>query len=512
MDMDNEIKKKSSFGARAKDFLLVNRTPNQTVAKNTFWLTASSFGGRLLKAVIIIYSARVLGAAEWGLFSYAVSFVAMVTVLTDFGIGPILTREASRTSDPLKISQIVSTTFLLKIALLTVGVLVVVFVAPSFTTIKEARFLFPIVSLILVFDTLQGFGFSLARALEKMELEAFLYMTTNISIVIFGMLTLKYYPSVKFFAYAYVAGTGLGAIATLFVFREYLVNIFSNFQKKLITHIFSSAWPIIVSGFLGSLMLNTDILLIGYFLSAKDVGIYSAADRPIQFLYLFPAILAASIFPMLSRTANKDNRKTREVIEKILSLAYLISIPIVLGGIVLGGDIIRVVFGLSYVGAATPFRILLATLSINSITIILSNAIFAYDRQKDLIKFAALGGISNLVFDLILIPKFGITGSAFATLFAQIISNIYIWTKMKTIVNFSVLPKLKKIAVAAVIMALAVFGLHRLELNLFANVAIGATIYLTLLYLMKEPMLREIKLILRPGVSDGPENSGSVSL
>ncbi|MEK7181160.1 MAG: flippase [Patescibacteria group bacterium] len=497
---------------KVKDFLLVNRTTRQTVAKNTFWLTVSNLGGRLLRAVIIIYSARVLGAAEWGLFSYAVSFVALITVFADFGIGPILTREASRTNDPLKRSQIVSTTFFLKMALLAIGVLVVIFLAPSLTTIKEAKFLFPIVSLILVFDTLQGFGFSLARALEKMELEAFLYLTTNVAIVIFGMLTLKYYPSVKFFAYAYAAGTGLGAIATIFVLRKYLVNIFSNFQKKLVAPILGSAWPFVMSGILGSLMINTDILLIGYFLSPEEIGFYSAAERPIQFLYLLPGILGSSIFPLLARLANKNNEKIKEVLEKTLSFASLVSIPIVLGGIVLGGDIIRVIFGSSYANAVIPFRILLATLSINFAAGILTNVIFAYDKQKDLVKFAVLGGIANVIFDLIFIPRFGIVGSAWATLFAQIISNVYIWTKVKKIINFSVLPRIKKIVISSLIMALVVFGLHRFGANLALNILAGIVIYSALLYLMKERLFREIKLILRPSVSDGPESSELVSL
>lgn len=476
---------------KVKDFLLVNRTTRQTVAKNTFWLTVSNLGGRLLRAVIIIYSARVLGTAEWGLFSYAVSFVALVTVFTDFGIGPILIREASRINDPVKKSQIVSTTFFLKMGLLALGVLVVIFLAPSLTTIKEAKFLFPIVSLILIFDTLQGFGFSLARALEKMELEAFLYMTTNISIVIFGILTLTYYPSVKFFAYAYVAGTGLGAIATLFVFREYFANIFSNFQKKLIAPILGSAWPFVISGLMGSLMINTDILLIGFFLSAEQVGIYSAADRPIQLLYVLPAILATSVFPLFSRLAMRDNQKMCHTLERVLGLAFLISLPLALGGLVLGGDIIRIVFGNAYVAAVSSFRVLIITIIINFTASILSNAIFAYNRQKDLMKFSALSGISNVILDLFLIPRFGILGSAWATFSSLLIGNFYLWNKMKKLNPFSVLPKVKKVAVAAVIMGLIVFLAHRGGLNLVLNIILGIGVYFGILYLIKEPLLKE---------------------
>lgn len=66
---------------RIKSFLFENQTVRQTVAKNTFWLTVSNVGGRLLRAVIIIYAARVLGAGEWGAFSYAITLAAFLTVL-----------------------------------------------------------------------------------------------------------------------------------------------------------------------------------------------------------------------------------------------------------------------------------------------------------------------------------------------------------------------------------------------------------------------------------------------
>ena len=39
---------------KIKAFLFKNTTAKQTIAKNTFWLSISNFGGRLIKAIIII--------------------------------------------------------------------------------------------------------------------------------------------------------------------------------------------------------------------------------------------------------------------------------------------------------------------------------------------------------------------------------------------------------------------------------------------------------------------------
>lgn len=510
---DLNLKKKEdksfiSFAREVKDFLLINKTARQTVAKNTFWLTVSNLGGRVIKAGIIVYSARVLGATEWGAFSYAVSFAALITIFTDFGIGPILTREASRAEDKKRVSEIISTAFFLKLILLFAAVLVVVFIAPKVATLDEAKFLFPIISLIIIFDTLQGFGFSLTRALEKMELEAFFYLLTNVSIVVFGFLVLNFYPKVEYFAYSYAAGTAVGAGATLFALRKHLANLFHHFKRRLASYILGVSWPFVLSGLLGSLMINTNIILIGHFLSATEVGVYSAADRPIQLLYVLPTVIATSIFPLLSRLAKKDKEKMGKILEKTLGLGYLVSIPMVFGGVVLGGDIIRGIFGEQYTGAVLAFRILILTLSISFSSNILSNAIFANDRQKDLIKYSALGVMTNLVIGLIFIPKLGITGSAMATLLAQILSNLYIWNRMRKMVSFSVLPKIKRVTAAAFLMAVVVFGLHRAGLNLALNILVGGGIYYALLVLFRESLLKEIKLILQPNASVAPENNG----
>ncbi|MEK7574274.1 MAG: oligosaccharide flippase family protein, partial [Patescibacteria group bacterium] len=60
--------------SKLKNFLFQNLTPRQTVAKNIFWLSLSQIGSRFFRAIIIIYAARVLGAAEYGIFAYVLAF------------------------------------------------------------------------------------------------------------------------------------------------------------------------------------------------------------------------------------------------------------------------------------------------------------------------------------------------------------------------------------------------------------------------------------------------------
>ena len=120
-----------------------------------------------------------------------------------------------------------------------------------------------------------------------------------------------------------------------------------------------------------------------------------------------------------------------------------------------------------------------------------------------------LGGIGNVIFDLMFIPRWGIVGSAVATLIAQIASNWYLWHMMKKINYFEVVPKLKIIVTAGVVMALATVLCLTLHINVILNILLSAIIYFTILIGCHEPLLAEIKSILGFGAKNTPGSIGA---
>ena len=137
--------------------------------------------------------------------------------------------------------------------------------------------------------------------------------------------------------------------------------------------------------------------------------------------------------------------------------------------------------------------------------VILSGAAFVYNRQKNLMAYAAIGGVSNVILDFILIPRFGIAGSAWATLAAQILSNVYLWNALKGVSNFSVFCHLKKVIGATVIMAVAAEAFSLLHVNVVIGVLLSAGVYFAILALLKEPFIEEIKLAIRPAPQQATE-------
>jgi O-antigen/teichoic acid export membrane protein len=486
---------------KIKSFLFKNTSSKQTVAKNTVWLSVSNFGGRIIKAVVVIYAARVLGTAGWGLFSYATTLAAFFTLCMDPGVNWIVMRDAGKAAPDDRL-KIFSTTFILKLFLIAAGVAIVIFVAPFFSTLAGATALLPIAALIIAGDTIREFFSSFIRSIEKMEWEAGIFLLTNVAIVVFGFVFLMLKPTPVSFGWGYVVGTTIGAIAAMWLLRHYFKTVFSHFSPKLIPAILRIAWPFTITGALGLLLTTTDVLIVSWLRSASDVGIYSAAIRIIQIFYLVPTVIQFSTLPLFSRLAHKDNDGFRMVLGRIIGVIFLISVPLALGGAILGTQIMRLVFGAAYASGGLSFKILMITMLVDYPAMVISNAIFAYNHQKSLIVSSAIAGFSNVGLDLLLIPRFGIAGSAVATLIAQIACNAYLWHAMKKINYFEVLPKLGKIAIAGVVMGIAVTILFFAHVNVLLNVFVGALVYGLLLAVMREPLLLELKNIIVPRSPD----------
>ena len=339
---------------KIKSFLFKNSGSAQTVAKNTIWLSISNFGGRIIKAIIVIYAARILGAAGYGVFSYAVTLAGFFTLFVDPGINAVLIRDGAKAS-PGERKSIFSTTLVMKAVVIATSAAIVIGIAPLFSTLPGAKAILPLVALIIIFDGGRDFFASFFRAEEKMEYDATSFLLENVGIVGFGFLFLHIATTPKSLTAAYAAGAMLGALGAVWLLRKNIKEFFGGASFTRMVGILKTAWPFAITSALGILFTNTDILIISWMRSAAEVGIYAAAIRIIQVLYIVPAIICSSTLPLLARLAKHDPIKFRFALERAISLIFLLSVPISLGGAILGGGIMQLFSALRMPPVALPF-------------------------------------------------------------------------------------------------------------------------------------------------------------
>lgn len=472
--------------------LFVNSSLRQTVFKNTFWLTSAQIVNRALRAVIIIYAARILGANSYGALSYTLSLIGLFAIFSDIGLTTLLTREESR--EGFKQEGYLRACLFLKLVLVCVSMALVAIVGPLITKIPEAQVLLPIAVFLLAFDSIREFLFALVRARQKMEIEASISIFSNIVLVFLALVVLFIFPSSKNLLISYMVSSAMALGIIVFATRKILKEA-SNPSKTSISKVMQAAWPFALLGILSGIMASTDTLMLGILKEAHDVGFYGAAQRPLMFLYSLPGLFATSLLPMFSKYAHYDKTRFKNILELSLSLSLGVALPIVIGGLIVAEKLILLMYGSEFVSSVQAFSILLLTLPLVFPAFIIGDAIVSYNRQKTLFIFSAIGAVSDIILNTILIPKYGILGAAFSTVGAQAFVSFFIWYKLKGLTEFSVFSRLLRIIIATTVMGVITFILDQYGAPVLITIPFSALIYLLLLYALREPLLKEVKYI-----------------
>lgn len=481
---------------RLKELIFKNKTTRQTIVKNVFWKSIGMFGGRVIRAAITIYSARILGASEYGIFSYALGASSFFLIFSDIGISAILSREVAK--KPKEEEKYFATIFIIKIILLVFTTILLIAVAPLFIKIEKAASLMSFVALLTILDGFCGLAFSFFNGKEKMELETAVLLAINITTTIFGFIALYFSPTSLTLLKVYITGSLIGFLMTIYFLRKEYLGIIKNFSRELISPIMKAAWPIAIGGLVGSFMTNVDILMMGWWRTASEIGFYSAAQKIVGMLYIIGGLLASAISPALFRLVHEDNsEKISATMTKIMSIILLVAMPLTAGGIILSKQIIELMFGEDYLSAIPIFVVLISSLLVIYPFSILNNIIFAYNKQSKMVGYAIVASLTNVVFNAALIPLYGAVGAAIATVFANLLNVFFMWRFVKKINDFTILAELKKIIIAVVGMSFMAILLQYGGVMVIANVIISGAFYFILLRALKEKNFNELLSLIK---------------
>lgn len=463
----------------------------RVVFKNFLWLSVSQVGSRVVRAAITIYAARALGAAQYGVFSYALGLAGFFVFFKNIGVDFIMTRDIAKDSELRE--KIFSTGFWIEICLLILTALLLLFVAPVFSKIGAAIILLPAVAIMLIADDLRDFFVAFFRGMEKMEWEAITVTLANVSVTVFGFTALAYSRTPLSLAIAYASASLLATVITASIlFWRYGVRVITNFTRSLVVPILSAAWPIAVTGLPGIFLYNVDLVMLGWWWPSSTVGIYAATQKLVGILSILPQLIATSTFPVFSRFAKqRDDTKTRQLMESTTRIIFAFAIPLIVGGIVLGAPLLARVFGAEYAAGEYAFVILLLSILFTYPVLIISNFIFAHNAQRSVIRCAFVAAGTNVVLNALLVPHLGMVGTSFATLVSFGLYVGCMYRSARSLVHFPFFPNLTKIFVSAMGLAVIATLLRIMGVGVLTNILISAVFYLGILFLMREEALIE---------------------
>jgi O-antigen/teichoic acid export membrane protein len=181
--------------------------------------------------------------------------------------------------------------------------------------------------------------------------------------------------------------------------------------------------PLGVSGFLTAAYTMGDVILLGWLVSAAEVGQYAVAARVFMLLVTIPNLVCTAALPGLAVVAKQPDQLSR-LAARLWHWLTAIGLPASVGTAVFADPLISVVFGPEYQQAAGVLRIL-ALASVFALMVnVLGTCMVALGMIRTLLVFSAGALAFNVTGNLLLVPVYGIYASAWLTLAGEVLVSL----------------------------------------------------------------------------------------
>ena len=162
-----------------------------------------------------------------------------------------------------------------------------------------------------------------------------------------------------------------------------------------------------------------DSVLIAILLGQAQVGLYSAAYRPILFATYSFGLLFTSFFAAYN-AARSDERRAM-LIGRTVRVTAAMSVPVAIVLSVGAGPLTHVLYGADYAGSAAPLAILAWVIPLVSSGSCWGLALISHGHQAMNMRHNLTGVAFNVAVNFAAIPLFGIVGAAAVTLCTSVI-------------------------------------------------------------------------------------------
>ena len=467
-----------------KSLLFDNRTLKQTLFKNTFWLAFTEGVIKVLKLILFIYVARILGSEGYGKFSFALAFIGLFTILSTLGLPRIIVREFSQKKEK-KEKEFISI-LSLKL-LLSIGTLAIIAIGSFFITddaiIRRIILILAVFTLIDSFTSFLNFFF---QAQQKMEHESWTRIFRALVLTISGLLVILFFPSVENLSYSYLFSALIALIPILIFFHFKVYRLSFSLEKGIWKKYLLMSWPIAAAGIFSTIYGQIDSVIMGYLKQITETGWYNAAYRIMGAALIPVGFISTSFYPALSNAFQESKERFQKTWDYQMGLLIIFFVPVVVGGIVLAPKIINFIYGAAYLPATLAFQLLIVTVGFSFLQSPFNQALLILNREKKILWVNSIGVLVNVSLNLVLIPRFSLYGAALVMVITSLIilllSIVFTHqTRLIKILDAKIITNTILILFSAFIMYLAISYQHIYNLNVVLTIILGSAVYFTVL-------------------------------
>ena len=401
-----------------------------SVFKNAGWIIGCKIVQSLINFIIGMITARYLGPSNYGVITYVSSVIAFAMPIMQLGLRHTLVKEFIKTPDlegkilgSSLILNIISSVFCM------IGAIVFVTLVNAGET--ETILVCALYSLALIFNATEvtQYWFQ-AKLLSKYPSIAAL--VAYIVVAIYKIYLLITQKSVVWFAFSYVLDYFLISIILMIIYKRVggqPLAIDWALGKKLLT---TSKYYIIPS-LMVVIFQNTDRIMIKLMIGEAETGFYSAAITCIGISSFVFAAIIDSARPVILEEKERNQDLYEKRVVQLYSIITFLSLAQSLGMTLLAKPIVFLLYGTEYSKTAGILAVAVWYITFGHYGSVRNIWILAEGKQKYLTGINIAGALSNVAFNLFLIPVCGAIGAAIASVITQFFTNVIIGFIVKPI-------------------------------------------------------------------------------
>lgn len=428
---------------------LSNHSGFRRYAGNTLWLFSEKFLRIFLDLAITVWVIRYLGPEQFGVLSYAISFVGLFSAIATVGLDNILVR--ALVNDQSRYESLLGSAFGLRL-IGAICVFCLISISIQFGgNSRDEKILIYIVASSILFQTLNVINlYFRSKVLSKYVVLASTIGLAFTSIIkIFLILN---HASIFAFSAVIIFDSFVVAI-TLIYFYTRDVSAFHvgntrlatfkwKFEVKLAKSLFRDSWPLMLSGLVVAIYMKIDQVMIKEMIDSTAVGQYAVAVKLSELWYFIPVAITGSVFPALVRAKNTNNQIYLQRLTYLYTFMFWVAFMLAVGISFLGEWIIKVLFGDPYIHASGVLIIHIWTGVFVFLGVASHQWLVTENLQLYSLINTCVGAALNIALNLYLIPIYGIQGAAVASLISYFIAAYFMLLfSKKTRPNFFAISK-----------------------------------------------------------------------
>jgi O-antigen/teichoic acid export membrane protein len=397
-------------------------SPNRRkVVRNVYWAVLGKVVNIICGLLVGILVARYLGPENFGVMNYVISYVTLFSILAAFGLDSIEIRELSK-NNAIK-ETIMGSAFAIRLIFAVITTLLILVTLVLFESDAFTFTMVMVYSLSLIFSalnvirnyfaaiilneyvvkteitrTLVGAGIKVLLLLNHCSLAWFIVASTFDFVLIGG-------------GYVYSYRKKAGSV------REWKVDF--SVARMLI----KESFPLLLSGTAVMIYQKIDAVMIRNMMDNASVGQFSVASKITELAIFVPLVIAQTVSPLLVQAHQENPAWYKEKRQQFMDIMVWSSIAMALGMSVMAAPAIRILYGAKYSGAIPVLQIM----AWKAVFVALSSASGQMIVIQNLQRYAAMrnviGCVVSVGLNFLLIPVWGIIGSAVATVFTVAFSG-----------------------------------------------------------------------------------------